>query len=199
MFVDTRNQVADDLTNGHCPSYEWYHLLRFFNIMNITVFSRSQLAKRFEETLSCYVEAADGNKRQGEDEERVVCKIAAGANFRRFGPQSVFHRTESKFYSAQPCESWSKLCSFGLIENGETHGVNSNASDASSSPLWPADAGTNPSTDRPVAKPTVRCTMKELAQYNFAVLPHTKCRQSLRQRTAEARPPRGRQTGATRR
>ena len=40
-FVDTRNQLADILTNGSCSRDEWNHLLRLFNITSFSTFSCS--------------------------------------------------------------------------------------------------------------------------------------------------------------
>ena len=37
--VDTKNQLADMLTNGNFSRDEWNHFLRLFNIMNLSMFS----------------------------------------------------------------------------------------------------------------------------------------------------------------
>ena len=47
--------------------------------------------------------------------------------------------------------------------------VNSNASNASSSEVWPTDTDTNPSTERPVARPKARSTMRDLAYRNLHI------------------------------
>ena len=40
-YVDTKNQLADMLTEGNCTRDEWNHFLRVFNIMNLSMFSCS--------------------------------------------------------------------------------------------------------------------------------------------------------------
>ena len=40
-YVDTKNQLADFVTNGSFMRDEWNHLLRLFNIMNLSMFSLS--------------------------------------------------------------------------------------------------------------------------------------------------------------
>ena len=48
---------------------------------------------------------------------------------------------------------------------------NSSTINASSSEVWPADTDTKPSAERPVARPKMRSTIKDLAYHDHAVLP----------------------------
>ena len=48
-YFDTRNQHADILTKDIFTRDEWHHFLRFFNIVDNSVFSCSQLSNRIDE------------------------------------------------------------------------------------------------------------------------------------------------------
>ena len=79
--------------------------------------------------------------------------------------------------------------------------MDSNASNASSSEVWPEDTHTSPSTVSPVARPKMRSTIRDLAHHKLAVLPQNLpyVDRSLPQFAPEARTPRGRHFGANRR
>ena len=52
-YVDTKNQLAFMLTNGSFTRDEWCNLLRLFNIMNFSTFSRSHFRSIERQTPCC--------------------------------------------------------------------------------------------------------------------------------------------------
>ena len=70
-YVDTKNQLADILTKGNFTRNEWNHLLRLFNIMDISQFASSHFSSTSSsQTMS---KRLIQQERPGED-ERVVAK-----------------------------------------------------------------------------------------------------------------------------
>ena len=76
--VDTRSQLADILTKGNFPRDEWNHLLRLFNIMDISLFSHSHFICRVDE----FSAMSKRHMQEGQEEEsnRVGAKSRLARN-----------------------------------------------------------------------------------------------------------------------
>ena len=76
--VDTKNQLADILTKGSFIRNEWNHLLRLFNIMNISMFSRSHVSPIKDPQAVSKRQIHEGRPRE---DERVVAKWKTNVDF----------------------------------------------------------------------------------------------------------------------
>ena len=70
-YVDTENQIADTLTKGTFTRDEWNHLLRLFNIMDISMLSCSHFSPIDDPQAVSKRLIQEGKIRE---EERVVAK-----------------------------------------------------------------------------------------------------------------------------
>ena len=68
--VDTKNQLADSLTNGNFTRDEWNHLIRLCNIMNISVSSCSH----FKSIIKSKIMSKRPHEGKPREEDRVVVK-----------------------------------------------------------------------------------------------------------------------------
>ena len=109
-YVDAKTQLADILTKGSFVREQCNHLLRLFNIMDISKSSSEHFSPiGYPQTLS---------KRLIQEDERVVAqtKTSAKSSFENF--QSFSNSAEFECVS-KPGESFQQKIKFGLNRYGE--------------------------------------------------------------------------------
>ena len=92
-MLTPKTQLADWLTEGSCTRHEWCILLRLFNIMNFSMFSRSHF--RSVEKANTMSKRIPERKTEGEPavaKPRSVCLISRNLNREQassFGPDAA--------------------------------------------------------------------------------------------------------------
>ena len=131
--------------------------------------SCSYFNKRIDKSLAMSKRLMQ-DKRQGEDAECVVAKSRLARNFVAWAPIRCPTAPSSSSAVHSPGNPRASCPTLGSSSTERPEAVDSNASNASSSEVWPASTDTSRSTVSPVATPKMRPTIRDLAHHNFAVL-----------------------------
>ena len=128
--VDTRRQLADMLTTEEFTCHEWNHLLQLFNIMDMSVFSRSHVSFRSDQFSAMSKrqmrdeQEGKDNNREEEDNNRVVAKSRPARNPGSLGPALFSSRSCSDLDPVGLGETLWTLSRFKCCRQGETRCTN---------------------------------------------------------------------------
>ena len=130
-YVDSKNQLADSLTEGNLKRDEWSHLLRLFNIMNFSMFSSSHFLsiKKIEHHVG---------ESWGKKDRRRACggEIEASEfDIKKFERESISHVGFGCMI--QPVNFRARWNSD--LTSTEKSGRDREENSASSSPVWRRD------------------------------------------------------------
>ena len=115
-YVDTKNQLADNLTNGSFTRDEWNRLLCLFNTLNSSMSSCCHFSQINDPQAMSKRQILEG--KPGED-ECVFCKIETCAKSSLYDSPSVSNSAESELIS-KAGGSYRKLRNSGFIQHRET-------------------------------------------------------------------------------
>ena len=163
-----QNHFADILTKGTFTRDAWHHLLRLFNIMNISMFSPQLcLAIQLKNLLSC---RSDRRRRANMERRNLAWLPNRDTRYLvALTPNRSSLLPSSSCTLQSPWRKGASCSRLGPGSTGRPVAKGSSARNASSSQVWQADKSMDQGTGRPVAGPNERTTGKQLAYHNFSV------------------------------